>query len=69
MPDTPTPGQTCYAAYSATLPYAESWTDLSAAAHARWEAAAQAVRAMQSIADLTRRLDAAPDALEDDNDA
>jgi hypothetical protein len=39
----PTPGQICYAAYVATLPYAEPWTDLSAAAQARWEAAAEAV--------------------------
>lgn len=54
MPDLP-PGQICYAAYRATLPYAEAWRDLSAPAQARWEAAAQAVLALYGPESLRTR--------------
>lgn len=53
MTDTPTPGQICYEAWRRTEPrgwlYERPlpWAQLDASTHAAWEAAAQAVRAMQ----------------------
>ena len=49
MPDQPTPGELAYAAYWPALgsPPPVPWAGLSPVVHRAWEAAAEAVRAMQ----------------------
>jgi hypothetical protein len=49
MSNTPTPGQICYEGYFSQVPSREwrQWVTLFPPEQARWEAAAQAVLAMQ----------------------